>query len=425
MLRLPPVVVGLLIFRALCQPATGGWEKFPDWIGAEFQKSADNGVTPFFNCWGVFQGNPAGGLSQEAAYTQEMVFGATFDMEKLLGWKGASFNISGADATGRNLSGTIGNVFTVSQAYATPTGMFYEMYYAQKLFDDFLEFRIGRMVSADQFCVLPAFSLQVSGGINSSPASFFLNSNFTSSPNATWGATLKINPTPITYAASGIYQATNRLGQVAYHGLDFSIRPDDAILMFAETGWSPAFGARLAGIARDGKRAMVPAESGLPGIYKFGGYFSTFPYAGFLGGAERNTYGFYLIGQQTLWQSAKNADHNFAAWAGVTYSPQYRVAQMPVMGFGGTIWQGIIPGRDQDQFLCTWTTGGFSSAYADSVARSGEPRPTAETVFDVSYIINLTKNVFIQPDIQYIIQPNGVGTTPAALVIGAQFGCNF
>ncbi len=423
----PLVVLALVLGSHFLHAEINNLTAFPNWIEAEFGKAGDKGVTPFFSYWGIFQGNPVGGQSQGVAYAHEMLFGATFDMDKLTGWKGASFKISGSANSGRNLSTTIGNVFDTAESYVTPTGMLYEMYYAQTLFDDFLEFRIGRIVAADQFCVLPAFGLQVNGGIDGNPTSLFLNSNFTSSPNATWGATVKINPTPVTYAASGIYQATNRLGKVAYHGVDFSIRSNDGVLMFAEAGWNPAFGSKPAGTLhdKDGKTTAVPAEAGLPGTYKFGGYFSTFPYSGFLGGSQQNTYGFYLIGQQTVWQSAKNSNHNLAVWGGITYSPQYQVAQMPVMGFGGTVWQGIIPTRDQDQFLCTWMTGAFSSAYAGSQANSGNPRPTAETVFDVSYIINITPTVFIQPDIQYIIQPNGTGTTPNALVIGAQFGCNF
>lgn len=442
MRRIALVVAGLLLACRFCQAGASGNSSidpasdslgqnlvaFPNWVESEFTKAGDVGVTPFFSYWGIFQGNPVGGQAQEVGYAHEMLFGATFDMQKLVGWNGASFKISGASNSGTNLSTAIGNVFNTAESYVTPTGMFYEMYYAQKLFDNFLEFRVGRMVVADQFCGLPAFGMQVSGGIDGNPTSLFLNSNFTSSPNATWGATVKINPTPIIYAETGVFQATNRLGKIAYHGLDFSMRGNDGLLMFAETGWSPTFGAQPAGTThdKDGKKSVVPADAGLPGLYKFGGYFSTFPYAGFLGGAQQNTYGFYLLAQQTVWQSAKNASHNFAVWGGVTYSPQFQVAEMPVMGFGGTIWQGLIPGRDQDQFLCTWMTGSFSSAYADSVAATpGNARPTAETVFDVSYIINITPNVFIQPDIQYIIQPNGVGTTPNALVIGAQFGCNF
>jgi porin len=405
----------------------GGVFWFPNWLEAEFTKAGDHGVTPFFNYWGVFLGNPVGGMTREAAYTHEMLFGVTFDMEKLVGWKGASFKISGAEATGRNLSTDIGNVFNVSESYVNPTGLFYELFYKQTLFDDFLEFKIGRIVAADDFCTLPAFGIQVNGGINGNPTSLFMNSNFTSSPNATWGATLKVKPTPITYVNSGIYQATDRLGHVAYHGLDFSIRQGDGILMFFETGWTPTFGATPETTLhdKDGKTSVTPANPGLPGIYKIGGYYSDFPLVSGTNPdiSETNTYGFYLIGQQTVWQSEKNTNHNLALWAGITYSPQLEVSPMPIMGFGGTVWQGLIPGRDQDQFLCTWLTGGLGSSFSPAPAQAGS-NPTAETVFDVSYVINLTPNVFIQPDIQYIIQPNGTGTENA-LVIGAQFGCNF
>ncbi len=421
---LPTVEGGAPVARGSTASADLFW--FPNLVESEFEKAGDHGVTPFFNYWGVFQGNPVGGLTREVAYTDEMLYGVTLDMEKLVGWKGASFKISGAQNNGRNLSTDIGNVFNVSESYVTPTAMFYELFYHQVLFNDFLEFKIGRLVAADDFCSLPAFGIQVSGGINGNPTSLFMNSKFTSSPNATWGATLKINPSPITYVNSGIYQATDRLGLVAYHGLDFSIRPGDGILMFLETGWTPTFGERKSEIThdKDGKKSVLPAETGLQGTYKLGGYYSNFPLASGTGPeVEDNTFGFYLIGQQTVWQNAKNPNQNLALWGGITYSPQLNVAQMPVMGFGGLIWQGILPQRDQDQFLCTWMTGALGSAFAPAPEQSGS-NPTAETVFDVSYIINLTPNVFIQPDIQYIIQPNGT-QTPNALVIGAQFGCNF
>lgn len=429
LMRKSLLILSSIFFSTLCSHAENyTWSAAPDWLEAQFVKAGEKGVTPFFNYWGVFLGNPVGGLSQGTAYSHEILYGATFDMNKLVGWKGASFKISGADAAGENLSTTIGNVFNVSESYVTPTGLFYEMYYAQQLFDDFLEIRLGRMVVADQFCGLPAFGMQVSGGIDGNPTSLYLNSKFVSSPNATWGASVKINPTPLLYMVTGIYQATDRLGVVAYHGMDFSIRKNDSILMFAETGWSPSFWGKPGetGYDKDGKATVGADIAGLPGIYKFGGYYSNYPMSAYTGGpVQQNTYGVYLLGQQTVWQSEKNANHNFALWGGITYSPQYQVAQMPVMGFGGTIWQGLIPGRDQDQFLCTWMTGGFSSTYADNAVSTGGSRPTAETVFDVSYIINLTPNIFIQPDIQYVIQPNGLASTPNALVIGAQFGCNF
>ena len=397
---------------------------FSDWIEGEFGKAGDRGVTPFFNYWATWQGNPVGGLSQSTAYAQETLFGVSLDMEKLVGWKGASFKVSGSANAGKNLSQAMGNVFNASQAYVVPTVLFYEAYYAQKFLGDAFEFRVGRMSPSDWFASLPAFGMQVQGGIDGNPTSLYLNSKFTSSPNATWGAALKANPTGETYAAYGIYQATDRLGLIAYHGLDFSIRPGDAIFMMAETGWEPTFRrSKPKGVAADGKKAVVPADPGLPGQYKFGGYFSNFPMPDARGGEEDATFGFYLMAQQMLWRSERNPDINFSAWAGATYSPQYYVAEMPWMGFAGTIFQGLIPGRPQDQLLLTWMTGNFGPTFSTSPGQSAS-HPYAETVFDASYVINLTEEIFVQPDIQYILNPNGT-TTPNALVLGLQFGCNF
>ena len=95
------------------------------------------------------------------------------------------------------------------------------------LFGDKLELRFGRMTAADQFASVPAFGLQVSGGINSNPTSLFVNSPFRSSPNASWAASTKIQATNQFYVEGGIYQASQRLDNPGYHGLDFSLFMDD------------------------------------------------------------------------------------------------------------------------------------------------------------------------------------------------------
>jgi porin len=41
------------------------------------------------------------------------------------------------------------------------------------------------------------------------------------------------------------------------------------------------------------------------------------------------------------------------------------------------------------------------------------------------YRVNLTKFAYVQPDVQWIINPGGTGTIPNALVLGAQIGVTF
>jgi len=382
----------------------------------------ETGVRLYFDYYGVFLGNPTGGQSQAVGYSHEIVLGGHFDLEKIAGWHGAMLTASFAEGAGSNLSENIGNYFIVSESYVQGTGVLFDLYLTQKLFDDKLDLRIGRMSAGQMFANLPAFGLQVNGGINGNPNNFFSNAPFHAGITATNAAMIKYKPTKETYVSGGIFQATPRLGVYAYHGADFSIRPGDGILMMFEGGWKPTFGATSQGLTKDKK---VVENPGLPGIYKLGGYFSNYTFDQFSGGQIANAYGFYGMGQQMVWRSRGNKDRNFSLWGGAVYSPQTDISQVPFMGMAGTIWQGIIPGRDQDQWLTCFLIGSYSESYGNSPSNPGPTSPTYEAVLETSYVIQLNKYISIQPDIQYIIRPSGFGTIPNALVIGLQSVVSF
>ena len=265
-------------------------------IDQEFAKLTNIGITPFLSYYGVFQGNPIGGVEQRTAYSHLILFGATLNFDKLCALPGGSLTISGAEAEGKNLSENIGNVNTVSEAFVTPhTLLFYELYWKQMLFEDKLELRLGRMTPASQFASVPAFGLQVSGGINSNPTSIFVNAPFHSSPNATWAASAKIRASREIYAEAGIYQASERLDKLGYHGLDFSIRANDGELVMGEVGWEPTFFRTPETTSHNENEMKSVTESalGLPGNYILGGYYSNFKFSVLNGlGAQSNAYGF-------------------------------------------------------------------------------------------------------------------------------------
>ena len=119
-------------------------------VDREFAKLTDIGITPSLTYYGVFQGNPVGGIQQRTAYSQLILVGVELNFEKLVGLPGGSLTISGAQAMGENLSSYIGNINTVSEAFSTPdTVLFYQLYWKQLLFGDKLELRLGRMTAAD------------------------------------------------------------------------------------------------------------------------------------------------------------------------------------------------------------------------------------------------------------------------------------
>ena len=399
-------------------------------VDREFSKLTDIGIIPFLAYYGVYQGNPVGGIQQQrTAYSHLLLFGTALNFDKLIGVPGGSLTISGAEAEGKNLSNYIGNINTVSEAFVTPhTVLFYELYWKQMLFEDKVELLLGRMTPEDQFASVSAFGLQVSGGINGNPESISVNAPFTTSPNATWGASAKIHVGKEIYVEGGIFQASDRLGKLSNHGLDFTIRSNDGELVMWQVGWQPTFCASPERTVFDdnANQSLVDGNLGLVGDYILGGYYSNFKFPELKGSSiQHNAYGFYAIGQQMVWRSGADPSTNFSVWGGLTFSPQQDISLLPLMGFAGTIWQGFIPRRDRDQLLLTYLVSGFSRNYADSVVARGGKRPRAEQVLEASYAIYLTNNYTIQPDIQYVIRPNGTNEAKNALVIGIQFIANF
>lgn len=386
-----------------------------DWVSSQFEKlDEDYGLKPKLSYEATVLGNPSGGISRTMAYSHLLDFGMTFDLDKIAGLKGSSFVISARHGAGRDMRPYIGNLFNVSEA-DVPYGVnLTGLYWQQSFAEDAVLLQVGRLNSS-AFAKLPAFGLQVSGGVDGNPASLGMNSNFTSSSRQTWGSRMFVKPEESYYFSGGLYQASNSIGKVS--STDFSIRRGDRLLFIAETGWTPVFG----------EQDTADKATGLNGHYTVGAYYSNLSRERFdLGGSVNDIYGFYLMGQQTIWRSEKNPDNNVALWGGLTYAPQTEVAKMPLMGFAGFVWQGLVPGRNQDKLLGAVLVGSLSSDYADSVAGGTYGRPgNTEVVLDFSYIIRLSRQVFIQPDIQYVMNPGGYDTIADALVIGMQFGISF
>jgi porin len=348
-----------------------------------------------------------------------------FEWKEPFGWRGGGVRVSAVSAAGRNLSESIGNAFTVSQAWADNTLFLYQAYLVQKAFDDKLEVGIGRVAAAQFFATLPAFDLLVTGGLNSVPIALELNSTFTGSASASWFAGARWLPMKETTLTAGVFQARADLGQSGpYHGLDLGLNPNDGTFGVVEIGWTPN-SEKFAAVQEDrqftrGRRELDGNGIGLPAVYKLGAYVSNQPQATYPGGWGGSPFGFYAIGQQTLWEQnpGQKQTSQFSVFGGVVWSPPSSVTEMPIDGFAGTVWRGPWSRRPADHLYTSWQIGNFSEPYAQSVGQSSSG--AFESVLNAGYIIQITKEFSVQPDIQYIIQPGGFGQANNALVLGLQ-----
>lgn len=409
-----------------------------DWWGIRNALHKE-GVDIIANYTTNIAGNPVGGNKQGFTYTDNWYYGLQLDLEKLINWKGATFVVSGLDRNGTSLSQDyIGNQFTVQQIYGGQRAMFYALNIEQKLFDDKVSIKVGRFATGDDFASSSIYWLYMNNGIDGNPQSLPVNTQFSAYPWAVWAARLRIDPTPEYNGMLGIYQVSDRIFKPAYQGLDWSIRGNDSFMLIGQMGWTPEFFKREVDnhvtnegkMVADGKAVKNMVEpavmKGLPGHYWFGAYWSPWEFSQF-GTSETasNSYGFYWHADQMVYQEAPGSDQGLITWTALTLSPQQNIAKLPFQVNGGLAYKGLIPTRDHDFTTLGVVYGKFSRNFARSVNDNGNGYPEYEVALEFGYKIQLSKFAFIQPDVQYIINPGGTGDIPNSLVLGAQMGVTF
>jgi porin len=202
------------------------------------------------------------------------------------------------------------------------------------------------------------------------------------------------------------------------------MNPNDGTFGVLEIAWMP-HSEKSTAAHEDrnftrGRRELAGDGSGLPGIYKLGAYVSNEAKVSYPGGWGGSPFGFYAIGQQTLWEQnpGQKQTSQFSIFGGVVWSPPSGVTEMPLDAFAGAFWRGPWRARPMDHLYGTWQIGSFSEPYARSQDQSASG--AFESVLNAGYIFQITKEFSIQPDIQYIIRPGGFGQAGNALVLGLQ-----
>jgi porin len=406
-----------------------------DWWGMRNMLD-DGGVDLSFTYTNNIAGNPVGGKSQGFTYTDNVGFGVELDLEKLVGWDGATLTVSGLNRAGSSLSErNIGNQFTVQQVFGGQTAMYYALAFEQKLFDDKVAIKLGRFATGDDFASSPFYWLYMNNGIDGNPQALPVNTQFSAYPWAVWAARLRVEPSEETNAMFGAYQVSTRVFDRAYHGVDWSIRSGDGVLLISQLGWTPEFFKRPVPDAAqdkpaaDGKSKSVaaPAEmKGYPGHYWFGAYYSPWSFSQF-GTTEKATdsYGFYWHADQMIFQEAPGGDEGLTLWSAFVLSPQQNIAKLPFQANAGLAYKGLIPGRAADETVLGFVYGKFSRNFARSVDVAGGGYPEYEIVIECGHRVQFTRFLYAQPNLQWVINPGGAGNIPNALVLGAQIGVTF
>ena len=394
-----------------------------DWAGLR-TKMEDFGITPTLTYVSDIAGNPSGGRSQGVTYADNIGLGLLFDLDKLVGLEGGSFLVSMSQRDGDSLSQKrVGNVFAIQQVYGGETFHLIDLAYQQKLFDDRVELRLGRLGAGDDFLVCQYDYLFMQNGFDGNPVGIFFNSpGMSAYPNDTWGARLKVKLTKRTYIMAGIYNGDPSIRDDDHQGVDMSM--NGPVFLIAEVGY---------------RRNGLPGDTQLLGNYKAGCWYdnSTFTDYNTVGygqpaGTKQGSCGFYGLFDQVLIPFAEpTSNRGLGVFGSVIVAPDESVSQMPYFFTAGLALRGLCGSRPTDTAGFGVVFGEFSSDLRDAEQREQLLDPTVgvqnhEMVLEGTYRFNLRQGaLFFQPDVQYVMRPGGTGQLANAVVLGCQLGISF
>ena len=401
---------------------SGDWGGFRDRL---FESGVE--VFGFYNSIG--NGNVSGGIHpRHATYVDDIWLGFKFDLEKLVGWRGGLFVVSGINRNGDDLTTKyVGSIFSTQQSVGGQRPFLYQVYLQQKFADNRLTAKLGRFSASDDFNGSPLYGYSVNNGIDGDIRNVLFDTRFSAYPFAVWAAVLLYDPTPEFNAKFGIFQTADDMFENDDNGLNWGIESSDGYTAIVQVGWSPQFFKRpIYSTPVDNKATETVAMKGYPGHYWIGFTYSEWDlYPRFGGGFEDHSYGFYVHGDQMIYQEAPGSDQGLTVFVASGYYPQTEIAIVPFQVNIGLNYKGLFPCRDRDHTMLHFIYGDLSRDYARSVRKPGGRLAESEKVIEVAHRFQLTPWSYFQPDIQYVIDPGGTGDIPNALVIGAQMGFTF
>jgi porin len=395
-----------------------------DWFGLRNTLS-DQGIDITGGYAMEFLGNPVGGRQQGQTYVHNILVQGDADLDKLIGLPKSAFRVRFSQRSGDSLSKQkIGNAFSVQQLYGGgQTYRLVEMQIYHSLFDDQLNLTYGRLSATDDFLTSPLYCQFVSNAICGQPAAPFFNlpNGITAYPGATWGARVRYTFPFEAYWMVGVYDGDPDQEGRNDHGTNFSFG-DNGVLVLTEAGYTPQKGLL-----------------GLPGHYKVGGYYHSGNFqnvsrdvngdnrfvTGLPGRSFSSNDGYYTLLDQMFYREKPEADQGLYGFFVFVLAPDQNHNQFPYFTSAGLVYQGLLDFRPEDKTTLGVANGWFSDKISNAQRGADQRKQSAETILELNHQIQITPAVYVRPDLQYVINPNGFSNIDNALVIGFEAGVTF
>ena len=356
-------------------------DAFFSWGGVRPSVADHYGITFVPSLTVDYSKNLMGGANTAGDSTRNLFdFRINLDTANLLNWQGGTFSIDFQNQSGTNGTDDLGDVQGYDNIDADGRTQISELWYEQKLLDEKLRFKFGKVDANTEFA-----------GVEY--AQNFLNSSFGYSPAITAMPTypdgaLSVNlfvyPAPWLYAGYGIYDGDS----VGNHSPVTAFKHPTDYFQIAEVGlrWSLA-------------------KESLPGRLAAGAFYDNAPFETFSGRTQSGTAGGYVVLEQKIVHTdpdAKDDQRGLYAFTQVGFGDAEVNSVRQQIGAGLT-WVGPYAKENPDIVGV-----GVTAALLSDAAGSPFTQDT-ETTFELFYDWQATSYLSIKPDLQYIVHPGGAG----------------
>ncbi len=352
---------------------------------------------------GEVLGNLAGGYKQGAVYDGLLSVGVQGDLDKLVGWQGASFLVSGIYPHGASLSDNYVHDFNgVSNIDAYDSPRLYEAWLQQDIGP--WSIRLGQILADAEFFVSDTGAVFINGAFGAIP---LVSQNYAGPvyPMAAPGMRVRYTVNDSLSIQAGIFDGnTGDQSLDNKYGTHWELGGNDGMLAITEAAYTAKLGE-------------------LAGVYKVGAFYYRSDETGLFPDANlHQSTGGYFIADQQIWREPDTEDQGLNAFVRIGGAPNDR-ALVPFYTDTGLSYKGLIPGRDRDI-----TALGFSYTKISPDARDEDGAPYAthhEGIIELTYKVQATDWLTVQPDIQYIINPGACEKQDNAFVAGLRFNVSF
>ncbi len=380
--------------------------------------------------------NASGGQKRGAYYEGFTLLGVDLDLSRIAGIPGGYLHVYVNDMNGANYFPFSGSLYPFNRVWSyNAASRLNEFSYEQKLFNDQLDIRVGRLPPGPEFDFSNVYCVFVTG-FCAVPAPYAYSKAYPAYNASSWAGVAQLKLPGSYYVNAGVYEnepALSTINHYGWPGEDWSFDKARGAVFPMQVGYRTTY------------------ENDLhPRAYDIGWFYNTGDYTdpmistqgkilGLLGGTaklDHGNSGLWVQAQQVVWRPDPTNDRGLTLFAGFNYSTSGE-NNMKDSFSGGASLKGLFGARPHDTINIAAMYLGLNDSFIQNQnykllnQHKIGTMNSSETFMEVNYQLAIAPGTYFQPFFDYIWNPDEVGlATPNpnikhSMTIGAAISIAF